>query len=328
MKNFVAVRTEYSKRPKALPKLDHAYAHRNGFTNSVNVISSLSHNNFGCYRHNATSCSEAFLIVELMHQTAIKKRVRSDFNALFEHVLIFSEPLYAHLERVNGSERVKNAFTHLLERYADQIKHEFGFEPLGFDMHLDEGFEDPLSGKVRRNIHFHVQFYNYDFKKGVAPLRHLMTRGLGIDGKTNQLNPHFSRFQDIAAEVFQKIGFRRGISKNVTGRDHLRKEVFVLQKLQHNQLALKATEEENKKLEMELQQRKTELEQLKTFIGLARQIRDKLIEDINELNSALKSVIAATKHEARRLLNSLMPKITAVEERQRKNSNNWHNKTK
>lgn len=328
LKNFVAVRTAYSKRPQALAELDHANAQRNGFTNSANVIAALSHTNFGSYRHGASSCTEAFFLVEKMHEARIKKRIRSDFNALFEHVLIFSEELYSALERRNDTERMKSALTILLERYADQIQAEFGFEPLGFDLHLDEGHLDPETGLVRRNVHAHVQFYNYDFKKHMAPLRHLMNKGLSEDGHTNQLNPHFSRFQDIAAEVFQKIGFRRGISKNVTGSQYLRKETFVMQKLQQKQLALKTVAEENNNLELEMQRRKIELEQLNTSIDRARQIRNKLSDEIADLSASLKSLMAATRHEARRMLSSVLAKITKVEEWHRKNTINGYNKTK
>jgi hypothetical protein len=328
MKNFVAVRTAYSKRAKALAELDHAHAQRNGFTNSVNVIGALSYTNFGRYRYGASSCTEAFLLVEKMHEARIKKRIRNDFNALFEHVLIFSEELYSELERRNGSERMRSALTILLERYADQIQAEYGFEPLGFDVHLDEGFFDAETGLVRRNVHGHVQFYAFDFMKHVAPLRHLMKKGLNEDGRTNQLNPHFSRFQDIAADVFQKIGFRRGISKNVTGSQHLRKETFVMHKLQQNQLALKTVSEEKNNLDLEMQLRKIELEQLNSSIDRARQIRNKLSDEIADLSASLKSLIAATKYEARRILDSVLAKITKVEEWHRKNTNNGYNKTK
>ncbi len=315
MKKYVAVHTAYSKRPNALAALDHANALRDGFTNSANVIAALSHTNFGRYRHGASSCTEAFFLVEKMHEARIKKRIRSDFNALFEHVVIFSEELYSALERQNGTERMKNALTILLERYADRVQDEFGFEPLGFDFHLDEGHLDEETGLLRRNTHAHIMFYNMDFKKNIAPLRHLMKKGQNENGHTNQLNPNFSRFQDIAAEVFQKIGFRRGISKIVTGKKHLQKEAFVRRKFLENQLALKKSNEEKNNLAEELLQKRTDLQNLNSQIEQARQISDKLKQEIVDLTATLRSLIAATKNEARRIINSVLAKVAAVEER-------------
>lgn len=313
LKNFVAVRTAYSKRPKALAELDHAHALRNGFTNSANVISPLSQMNFGRYRHGASSCTEAFFLVEKMHEAKIKKRIRSDFNALFEHVLIFSEELYSALERRNGTDRMKNALTILLERYSDTIHAEYGFEPLGFDLHLDEGHLDPCSGQVRRNIHAHVQFYNYDFKKCVAPLRHLMKKGLNEDGQSNQLNPNFSRFQDIAAEVFQTIGFKRGISKNVTGRKHAQKEAYVRKKLQATKLEIERVTEQARAVEYELAQKRLEVQVLTSDIEQSINFRDQIKKDIAELTETLRKLISTTKNEARRVLNVVLNKVSSIE---------------
>jgi hypothetical protein len=313
LKNFVAVRAAYSKRPTALAELDHANALRNGFTNSANVISSFSQMNFGCYRYGASSCGEAFFHVEKMHEAKIKKRIRSDFNALFEHVLIFSEELYSALEEKNGTERMKNALTILLERYSDKIHAEYGFEPLGFDFHLDEGHLDIDTNLVRRNIHAHVQFYNYDFKKNVAPLRQLMKKGLNENGQTNQLNPNFSRFQDIAAEVFQQIGFQRGISKLVTGREHAQKEVYVRKKLLDSKLELQKVAEQARAVETELVQKRQEVQVLTSDIEQSIKFRDQIKKDIAELSVTLRSLISATRNEARRILNVVLNKVSSIE---------------
>lgn len=320
LKNFVAVRTAYSKRPEALAELDHANALRNGFTNSANVISPLSQMNFGQYRHGASSCTEAFFLVEKMHEAHIKKRIRNDFNALFEHVLIFSEELYSALEQRNGTEKMKNALTTLLNRYADQVQSEYGFEPLGFDFHLDEGHLEPESGEVRRNIHAHVQFYNYDFKKRVAPLRHLMKKGLNEDGQANQLNPNFSRFQDIAADIFQKLGFQRGISKIVTGRKHAQKEAYVRKKLLDSKLEIERVTEQARALESELSQKRQEVQVLNSDIEKSIKFRDQIKSDIAELTVTLKKLISATRTEARRILNIVLNKCSSIELRHKQSN--------
>tara|TARA_R110001583_G_scaffold164736_2_gene317221 strand:- start:3237 stop:4076 length:840 start_codon:yes stop_codon:yes gene_type:complete len=231
MTGHVCVRTRYYKAGPALAILDHAHALRNGFTRSQNVITAISHNNAGTYFSGTTSSLEAFEIMCERYKETTGKKCRSDFNALFEHILIFSENVYTDLEQKHGSERLKRSLLLQLKKYAEKIKKEFGFEPLGIDLHLDEGLIDQQTGKVRRNIHAHIQFFNYDFDKRVAPLRHLMRKGVDENGRTQQLNPNFVLMQDIAGNLFSKAGFKRGESKDVTGREHLKKEGFVKQEL-------------------------------------------------------------------------------------------------
>jgi len=242
MKGYVAARTRYYKYDAAIAVLDHASILRNGFTRSSNVIERLSFNNASYYFNGATSCLDAFHAMRERYRQITGKKCRSDFNALFEHIIIFTESKYSELEKKHGAEKVKNAILLQLRRYAEEIKKEYGFEPLGIDFHLDEGTENPITGEVRRNIHAHVQFFNYDIEKKVAPLRHLMKKGRDINGRTNELNPNFVRMQDIAAGLFEKAGFHRGVSKSITSAEHQKKEKFVkskLARLQHEAIRLK-----------------------------------------------------------------------------------------
>jgi hypothetical protein len=109
-------------------------------------------------------------------------------------------------------------------------------------------------------------FFNYDFKKRVAPLRHLMNSGKDEKGRTNALNPNFVRLQDLVAAPFADMGFERGESKLVTGREHEVKEQFVLSKL-------KATQQEN-----DLLQQKCEV--LARQLDLQRAEQTQLAEQI------------------------------------------------
>lgn len=238
-KAFVGIRAAFSKLDSARAVLDHAHAPRTGFTRSQNVHQEFSHLNSGHYYHCASSCAEALELMLEKHKQVTGKKVRSDCNVLFEHVVWLSEHRYTQFEQKYGHERVKEAFLARLKVYAESVQREFGFEPLGIDLHLfDEGHYERNGGQFVRNIHAHVQFFNYDFKKRVAPLRHLMNSGKDEKGRTNALNPNFVRLQDLVAEPFKDMGFERGESKLVTGREHETKEQFVLSKL-------KATQQEN-----------------------------------------------------------------------------------
>jgi hypothetical protein len=231
MSSYVAVRTKYYKQAAALAVLDHAHALRNGFTNSKNVIRSLSVENKGFYFNDMESSLDVFHSMCAKYREVTGKKCRSDFNALFEHILIFSVSRYEQLELKYGSEKLKTAMLLQMQKYAIEIKTNFGFEPLGIDLHLDEGTVDPKTGAVKRNIHAHIQFFNYDFDKKVAPLRHLMRKGMDNAGQTNDLNPNFVKMQDIAGYLFKNAGFSRGQSKSVTGKAHMEKEQFIKHKL-------------------------------------------------------------------------------------------------
>jgi chromosome segregation ATPase len=58
-----------------------------------------------------------------------------------------------------------------------------------------------------------------------------MAKGKNERGKTNRLNPHFEKMQDLAFETFKDMGFKRGESKSITNKDHLEREQFVKQKI-------------------------------------------------------------------------------------------------
>ncbi len=274
MKNkaFVGCRTFYYKLDAARVVLDHSNALRNGFTRSQNVHSEFSHLNCGHYYHGASSCSEALELVLEKHKQSTGKKVRSDCNVLFEHVVWLSEHQYSKLEQKYGHERVREAFLARLKVYAESVRREFGFEPLGIELHLfDEGHYEPNGGQFVRNIHGHVQFFNYDFKKRVAPLRHLMNNGKDEKGRTNALNPNFVRLQDLVAAPFKNMGFERGESKLVTGREHQTKEQFVLDKLKATQQANEALEQERNELAEQLLLQRAEQMQLAEQIVVQRQ---------------------------------------------------------
>lgn len=227
MNSFVAVRCRYYKKEKALLALDHSRYKRNGVTRSQNVFNTLTHNNFGKFRNQYKSCEDGLKQCCVRYKEVTGKKTRSDFNMLFEHILVLSESKFSSLERSYRKAEVRHLLTIAIESYMDKVKDQFGFEPIGFDVHLDEGYKSSHTGRFKRNVHVHVQFFNYDFKEKIAPLKYLMKKGKNDDGTTKVLNENFSRFQDLAHSTFKQLGFKRGKSKNISKLEHQEKLDFV-----------------------------------------------------------------------------------------------------
>ena len=233
-KRFVSVKTRYYKQNEAIYVLDHAASLRNGVTRSINIKPQYTSNNLGLYLPGCDSPRQAFEKMLDSYKSFTGKKPRVDFNALFEHIIVLSEEQVISIENEFGYDKAKQLIMRSLKKYAQSIKTEFGFEPFAIDLHFDEGrheYTDQSAQNRRerifvRNCHAHVQFLNHDFSRRVSPLRKLMKKGKNEEGRTNQLNPHFEKMQDLAASSFANLGFQRGQSKNATGVEHLKKEDF------------------------------------------------------------------------------------------------------
>ena len=103
-----------------------------------------------------------------------------------------------------------------LENFAQTMKREYGLEPMAISLHLDEGFEQ---NEIKNNIHAHVVFFNFDFEQERSRWRNI-TRS------------DTSRFQDLAQKAFQEKGYNfiRGESKEISGKQHLKRNDFILAK--------------------------------------------------------------------------------------------------
>lgn len=213
-KNFVAVRTQYYKSGAAQKVLAHGYRKH---SNSPNVYEKDTHHNFGMRYQSLDDCMAQYKAVS-------GRAPQEKMNVLFEHVVVFSE------DQFKERKPSKKKFDACMQSYIKAIHAEFGFRPLGYELHLDEGHTDEKTGEFKRNIHAHVYFFNYDFKNKKAPLRELMKKGKDENGKTLPLNHNFVKMQDYAALAFKSLGFRRGISKGERNRKHLDKDTFVVSK--------------------------------------------------------------------------------------------------
>ena len=305
MSAYSGVKARYYKKEAAIAVLDHAHALRNGFTQSQNVVPELSHGNLGFYYHESNSSAEALELMYEKHKKVTGKRVRSDNNALFEHVVWLSEHQYVLLEKQYGEERVKRAFLQRLKRYAESVRAEFGFEPMGIDVHMDEGHTDH-SGRFVRNIHAHVAFFNYDFSARRAPLRHMMKKGKDKNGKTNSTNPNFEMLQNLVYEQFKGWGFSRGTSKSITGREHLSKEDFVKRKLETLGSSVSHLSKKNTELMQLLQAKELKLSQTNELIKHKKHEFQWLTEQINKLNLLQKQMGKAITQKCRASLVSIL----------------------
>tara|TARA_B100000519_G_scaffold13292_1_gene9981 strand:+ start:37492 stop:38481 length:990 start_codon:yes stop_codon:yes gene_type:complete len=311
----VSVRCRYYKRPAAFAVLDHAHHKRNGFTNSQNVNPEFTHNNTGFYYHGANSCAEALEILCEKHKKIMGKKVRADNNILFEHVVCWSEQQYKKLESKFSPARVKKAIITKLKSYAQTIKTQFGFEPLGIDLHLDEGWystspTEPKAKKFIRNIHAHVMFFNFDFspEKLLAPLRHLMKKGTDNNGQTLKLNPNFEKIQNIAHEHFRSWGFSRGLSKNITGEDHLTKESHVQRKLISLREQSAILQNDNEKLKVQLIDKRCEFDEVCNSLKSLTLRMHKLRSQVDEIYTLKKELSLAIQQNSEFALRKIISK--------------------
>lgn len=123
-----------------------------------------------------------------------------------------------------------------LQRFSDACSQRFGFKPIRIDVHLDEGHiteEEPdvedgekyqlHDGRwVNLNLHAHIIYDWVDHQTG----------------KTYKCNENdMAEVQTLTAEI---LGMERGKKKAETGREHLKTEEYVAQKLQNKKDALTA----------------------------------------------------------------------------------------
>lgn len=251
----------------------------------------------GLYAYGCTDGISAFERACERYKTVTGKKIRSDFNALFEHVVVLSESQYSLIEEKIGQEKTRIRVLNGLKRYAKSIKIEFGFEPLSIDLHLDEGHYD-LSGKFIRNVHAHITFFNYDFQKKVAPLRHLMVKGKNDSGRTLKLNPNFEKMQDLVSDSFRNLGFIRGESKSITNINHCRKEIFVKEKLNNLTILSGELELKSRNLKQEIKISEKKKDSLESEIADCKMEISKWLCEIDKLKSYASELTELIKRKA------------------------------
>lgn len=280
MSNYIAVRTWYYKKQKYKSLLKHIMRKIEDDYNSEktkSIFSQFSKNNFTNEFRKLSDCRKEYKEIN-------KKRPRKDFNECFEHLLIFSREQFEKLENeALNDDDLKKLFDEYIKEYCKEIKQKYGFEPLLYAFHLDEGHIDQETGELKRNIHCHLTFYNYDFKNKVAPLKKIQKKVIDPETGKREVNPAFSDFQDIAGQVFGKLGFKRGKSKKITEKDHLKRDDYIYKKQNEKNKNIKLLENKEQndrkalnKIEENIEKKLLDLETLEFEEDRKKQDLDKL----------------------------------------------------
>lgn len=284
-KKYVSGNTKYYKDSEVAGVTDHV---NRKYLDNKNAFEEHSHLNFG-----NDDLFSRYKALHAQKEQQTGKKARKDATTYAETVLAFSVAQYDRirgkaLEKYLGDEEaadkaVERVFTKCFEEYQAEIKNRFGLEPVGFNMHLDEGHIDE-SGKLIKNVHGHVGFYNYDFEKGVSPWRHIGKKQL-------------SEMQDIADHCFARLGFERGVSAEQTRKKHLEKDEFVSQK---RKAMLEAIEQTKQEFKQKMANRKAKEEA--DFLELKERNEAEILKEQKELErvkSERSSLIEQYKEEVR-----------------------------
>ncbi len=266
MKNRIAVRSEYFKRTQASGLKAHI---KREFESDKNVLDpKLTAQNFG-------TRSER---IELRYERALKAMPDSVQNTLIDSVLVFPLEQFEAMKKEHPKEwryKVHEAISDMMK----EMQNEFGFEPLGYKMHLDEGHYDD-EGKAVINPHAHMLFANictkditltktknvtlkdengkamkdpknsrkYLYERDETGATKKETVEIKLKGRaplslhqTRGKDSIWSRQQDIAAKYVKPLGFERGLSKEITGAVNQKKVNYVNRKLSEKEQELEVS---------------------------------------------------------------------------------------
>lgn len=263
MKDFVSLNFKYYKDSNVTGVLGHI---NRQFKVNKNAYINRTKNNFG-----DSGLISKYQQLRRKVEITKGKSIRKDATTLLDGVLVFSLEQFENLEKSLSQNELQEALTLYTREYMQKIKKLYGLEPLGFQFHLDEGH---IKNKFVRNVHAHLTFYNYDFKTNKSRWRELKRKD-------------FSKMQDMAGTIFSDLGFRRGKSKEMTKKNHLKKDKYIEQKqnkiVENNKTEIK---------ELELQISELELSYKQKVIQLKRKFKRLLAKistyTLNLLNSAEK----------------------------------------
>lgn len=229
-KKYCAVNTKYYKDSN-ISEIDHVL--RN-MTINVNSIECLTKNNFGfCFGDDDLKTYYKNKLKQA--KKANKLALQSNSNTFIDSVLIFDSVQFEKCLKDGKKNEIERATKNFMNEY----KELYGFEPIGFEFHLDEGTtidtdkyakldieeqekyvavdnddEAFTTEYIKKNIHAHAVFLNYDFEQNKSCLR-------------NMRKKDWENSQDLLHKHFKKLGFDRGEKKQTSKTDHKNKADFV-----------------------------------------------------------------------------------------------------
>lgn len=295
-KKYCAVNTKYYKNSN-IGEIDHVLRK---MLENVNSVKCLQENNFGyCFSENDDLGSYYEKRLEYAKEKN-KYAIQNNSNTFIDSVLVFNSEQFLKCIEENKQDEIEKA----TKDFMLDFKKQFGFEPIGFEFHLDEGTtinadkleelpederkkyrpidnpdEDFTTEYIKYNIHAHAIFLNYNFENNKTCLRDMRKKD-------------WIASQDLLHKHFKKFGFDRGESKMTNKRDHKDKEQFV------RELELKTTElikstskhlDEKSELLDEILEHQEKLDQFESLSNYAHKIKDffdtkpKLIKSIAKI---------------------------------------------
>lgn len=270
MKNFAAINSKYytSKNRKGL----NVHNSRKEFNTHGNLIKHknvipISERQGKVFDNVSKNFNDFDSLLEKQKEIQYRKKSyhKKNSNTYYEQILILSEDQFLQdMENGNHDLILKS-----IEDYTNLIKEEYGFEPIDYHLHLDEGHIDK-NGDFKLNVHAHVGFMNFDFDKEKTILRNINKAG-------------FIKMQDLAAKAFSDNGLNyiRGVSKDQSLKKHLDKEDFVKAKLVEQEKIMISQAEEISTLN-------SKLKKILDFSSLVENLENYSLEDINRYKDANK----------------------------------------
>lgn len=309
-RSYKVFETKTEKHKGTIELLDHIL--RLGNTKSLNPNKGLSYLNINFvgsgFEH--LDLIDVYNKVKLDFEADTGKKSRKDMNATLEMIVIFSEEQieflekqlklkYPNLSQSDIQIKLAKGLEKRLKTHCQGEESVHGMKFMGGALHMDEGHVDQATGKWKRNIHAHCLFFNYDFKFKRQPLKPLSSHQPYIrqslaDSKRDddlrasndeeltkyKLNQNFVAMQDRVAESFKHLGFRRGISKQITNAEHKDKSVYVREEKIKREIRQKKLEEN---INTVLERQKIEIESNGNIIKSQR-------KEMNDLEKILESI--------------------------------------
>ena len=211
MSNFVSFNVKYYKNSNASGEIGHV---QRVFAENTNSVKEFEKDNFGCGFNIFDVYRETFKKVEKIKG----KKIQENANTFIDGVLGFSRD---QMIEVMKDPDWKTSFSAHIEQFMQDVKEKTGLEPLGWEMHMDEGHTNAETGEFEHNYHAQLIFFNYDFKKNTAPLRKMNER------KGDSI---WAKLQDVAGNRFADLGFIRGVTTDITHAKHLSKDDYIAAK--------------------------------------------------------------------------------------------------
>ena len=217
-KRYCAANTKYYKDRQASGEIGHVLR---SFKHNENCFPSLTKDNFGhTFSDHKLNLKQYYDIKLIEAKDSNSRAMQKNSNTYIDSVLIFDRDRFNKLLQDGQQNAIMIEFQAL-----------YGFEPIGFEFHLDEGTELE-NGEIKHNYHAHAIFLNYDFNEKKTCLR--------IMNKDDWRNS-----QSLLHKHFKHLGFDRGEVKN-TNKKVLKEKLDYVRDLAYQ---VKKLEQTNRKCE-------------------------------------------------------------------------------